>query len=122
MRACSALHGCIFETTIPTVGEKGFTLEKIVLWATNRTSGGSGSSSTNEDRLPPGEALACQFLARCFELDPTKRISAEEALQHEFLNYHEEEEEEEEYYDDSVEGEDEEGYDDEHQEDEEMEM
>ncbi|KAF8543050.1 kinase-like domain-containing protein [Trichophaea hybrida] len=90
MRQCAALHGCIFETTIPTVGEKGFTLEKIILWATNRTSGGSSNGNSDQERLPPGEALACQFLARCFELDPAKRISADEALQHEFLNYYEE--------------------------------
>lgn len=86
----NCILGCIFETTIPTVGEKGFTLEKIILWATNRTSGGSSSGSSDQERLPPGEALACQFLARCFELDPAKRISADEALQHEFLNYYEE--------------------------------
>ncbi|KAL7276464.1 Cell division control protein 7 [Rhizina undulata] len=80
MRACSALHGCIFETNIPTIGEKGFTLEKIVLWATNRLSGGK-----EEEKLPPNEALAVKFMGRCFELDPVKRLSAEEALMHDFL-------------------------------------
>jgi cell division control protein 7 len=91
MRACAQLHGCTFETTIPTIGEKGFTLEKIILWATNRLQ--SGSSSQNlEDQLPPGEALAIQFLQRCFELNPANRISADEALKHEFLNYWEEDE------------------------------
>ena len=92
MRACAMIHGCIFETTIPTIGEKGFTLEKIVLWATNRSAGG-GSSSADQDLLPEGERLACQFLARCFELDPMKRISAAEALRHPFLNYEEPDEE-----------------------------
>lgn len=77
--------GCIFETTIPTVSEKGFCLERIVVWATNRTS----SSVPDSSSLPHGEALACQFLARCLELDPTKRMSAEEALLHDFLNYYE---------------------------------
>ena len=105
MRQCAALHGwfclsvcvtnyhssacpigCIFETTIPTVSERGFSLEKIVLWATNRPTGTNGITY---DGLPYGEALACQFLARCLELDPTKRISAEEALSHDFLNYYE---------------------------------
>lgn len=78
--------GCIFETTIPTVSERGFSLEKIVLWATNRPTGTNGITY---DGLPCGEALACQFLARCLDLDPTKRISAEEALLHDFLNYYE---------------------------------
>ncbi|KAI5776839.1 kinase-like domain-containing protein [Geopyxis carbonaria] len=84
MRQCAALHGCIFETTLPTIGEKGFTLEKIVLWATNRTSSGS-SSSKDDEILPPDEAIAVKFMQQCFELDPAKRISAEEALDHEFL-------------------------------------
>lgn len=89
----------MFETTIPTIGEKGFTLEKIVLWATGRSAGG-GSSSADQDLLPEGERLACHFLARCFELDPAKRISATEALRHEFLNYEELEEDEDEDEDD----------------------
>jgi len=78
MRQCAALHGCQFETTIPTIGEKGFTLEKIILWATSRThNGGKG-----DEKLPPEESICCRFLERCFELDPAKRISAEEATQH----------------------------------------
>lgn len=36
MRACSLLHGAVFETNIPTVSESGFSMEKIVLWSTNR--------------------------------------------------------------------------------------
>lgn len=100
MRQCAALHGngqahfshhvhadvvagCIFETTIPTISEKGFSLEKIILWATSRT--GSSSSGTPDQRMPPDEVEAVRFLQRCFELDPDARISADEALQHEFL-------------------------------------
>lgn len=103
MKQCAALHGtscsvslpprtnpklagCVFETTITTIGERGFTLEKIVLWATNRTATGSGKDSKDDQQLPSDEALAIRFLQRCFELDPTKRISAKEALEHEFLN------------------------------------
>lgn len=85
-RANPELPGCVFETTITTIGERGFTLEKIVLWATNRTATGSGKDSKDDQQLPPDEALAIRFLQRCFELDPTKRISAGEALEHEFLN------------------------------------
>ena len=64
-----------FECNIGTIGENGFTLEKIVHWATSR----------KEKHLPADELLAVNFLGRCLELDPLKRISAEEALQHDFL-------------------------------------
>lgn len=75
----------MFETSIPTIGEKGFTLEKIVLWATNRTGSGSGSNNRDDETLTAEESQAVKFMQECFELDPAKRISAEDALQHEFL-------------------------------------
>ena len=81
MRACALLHGSVFECTIPTVGEKGFTLEKIMLWSTCR----SKDSLQGEDPLNDAEKQAIRFLERCLELDPRKRISAQEALEHEFL-------------------------------------
>ncbi|KAH0489458.1 hypothetical protein TgHK011_009886 [Trichoderma gracile] len=77
MKAAGLLHGCVFETTIPTIGQQGFTMEKIILWSTCRT----------EDKpLTPDEKLAIRFLERCMELDPSRRITAQEALDHEFLN------------------------------------
>lgn len=82
MKSCAQLHGTIFETTIPTIGNAGFSLEKIILWSTCRNDGGKGGS---EIPLTNEEKLAVRFLERCFELDPNKRISAEEALEHEFL-------------------------------------
>ncbi|KAG0643466.1 kinase-like domain-containing protein [Tuber brumale] len=85
MKQCAALHGCVFESTIPTIGERGFTLEKIVLWATNRTATGSSKDNKDDAKLDQDEALAIKFLQCCFELDPAKRSSAVEALQHEFL-------------------------------------
>jgi cell division control protein 7 len=85
MKQCAALHGCFFESTIPTIGERGFTLEKIVLWATNRTATGSSKDNKDDAKLDQDEALAIKFLQCCFELDPAKRSSAVEALQHEFL-------------------------------------
>lgn len=78
-------QGSVFETSIPTIGEKGFTLEKIVLWATNRTGSGSGSNNEKDELLTEDESMAVRFMQECFELDPAKRISAEEALEHEFL-------------------------------------
>ncbi|KAL9122083.1 MAG: hypothetical protein Q9187_001367 [Circinaria calcarea] len=81
MKACALLHGSVFECTIPTIGEKGFTLEKIVLWSTCR----SRESKDGQETLSPGEKQAIAFLERCLELDPRKRISAQEALEHDFL-------------------------------------
>lgn len=82
MKAAGLLHGCVLETTIPTIGLHGFNLEKIVLWSTCRTDGGRGPPP---QPLDDEEKLAVEFLNRCMELDPSKRISAAEALQHDFL-------------------------------------
>lgn len=76
MKAAGLLHGCVFETTIPTVGQLGFTLEKIIMWSTCR---GDDKPLTDEEKL------AVKFLERCMELDPSRRITAEQALEHEFL-------------------------------------
>ncbi|KAK3368015.1 kinase-like domain-containing protein [Podospora didyma] len=77
MRQAGQLHGCMFETTIPTIGTFGFSFERIILWSTCRVDSGEG--------LSDGEKLAVEFLTRCMDLDPSRRISAEEALEHEFL-------------------------------------
>ena len=77
MRAAGQLHGCMFETSIPTIGTAGFSLERIILWSTCRSDTGEG--------LTDEEKVALEFLGRCLELDPSRRISAEEALQHDFL-------------------------------------
>ena len=82
MKACGYMHGTVFEASIPTIGATGFTLEKIILWSTCRNDGGKGGG---EVPLTKEELLAVRFLERCLDLDPDKRISAEEALQHEFL-------------------------------------
>jgi cell division control protein 7 len=77
MKAAGLLHGCVFETNIPTVGQQGFTMEKIILWSTCRT---------DDKPLTPDEKLAVRFLERCMELDPSRRITAEQALEHELLS------------------------------------
>lgn len=82
MKAAGLLHGCVLETTIPTVGLHGFNLEKIVLWSTCRTDGGRSGQG---QPLNAEEKLAVEFLNRCMDLDPSKRISAAEALEHDFL-------------------------------------
>lgn len=73
MKAAAAMHGQIFETNIPTIGEKGYSWEKLVKW-----------SSCVED-LTEAEQQATRLLAGLMELDPSKRFSAEEALEHEFF-------------------------------------
>ncbi|KAL1962795.1 hypothetical protein VTN77DRAFT_9164 [Rasamsonia byssochlamydoides] len=73
MKAAAAMHGQIFETNIPTIGEKGYGWEKLVIW-----------SSCVQD-LTESEKQATRLLAGLMELDPTKRLSAREALQHEFF-------------------------------------
>jgi cell division control protein 7 len=59
-------------------------MEKIILWSTCRNSDGNEELPLNE-----GEKLAVKFLECCLELNPNKRISAAEALQHEFLRVEE---------------------------------
>ncbi|KAI0869523.1 putative cell cycle protein kinase [Hypoxylon argillaceum] len=82
MRLAGQLHGCMFDATIPTISSQGFSFEKIMLWSTCRSDGGRDGSAS---ALSAEEKEAVEFLARCMDLDPTRRISAEEALRHPFL-------------------------------------
>ncbi|KAI0999944.1 Cell cycle serine/threonine-protein kinase [Podosphaera aphanis] len=87
MRSCALLHGAMLQTNIPTIGAQGFSLEKVILWSTSRNDVVDGNL---EEPLTSEELLALKFLERCLELDPHRRISADEALKHEFLqlDYH----------------------------------
>lgn len=76
MQRAASLHGCMLESNIPTIGRTGFTFPGIILWSTDRSP---------HSELADDEKLAAAFLGRCMDLDPRRRISAEEALQHEFL-------------------------------------
>ncbi|KAI9928064.1 hypothetical protein AWENTII_012267 [Aspergillus wentii] len=73
MKSAAAMHGQIFETNIPTIGEKGYGWEKLVKWA------------SCVEELTESEKQATQLLAGLMELDPYKRLSAKDALQHEFF-------------------------------------
>lgn len=77
MNEVALLHGQVLETTIPTISEGGHSWGKILLWSTNR--------NTKKDKLDREEQLAVHFMARCLELDPMQRISAEAALEHPFI-------------------------------------
>ncbi|KAK8131067.1 hypothetical protein PG984_007505 [Apiospora sp. TS-2023a] len=82
MRQAGQLHGCVFETNIPSIGAQGFSFEKIMLWSTCRS---DGSKDNKNADLTDEEKGAVEFLTRCMDLDPSRRISAEEALRHKFL-------------------------------------
>ncbi|KAL8744012.1 MAG: hypothetical protein Q9190_003697 [Brigantiaea leucoxantha] len=80
MKSASLLHGTVFESTLPTVGQTGFCLKEIVQWSV------SNSKSECEEELDP-EVMDCvAFLELCLELDPKKRISARRALASDFLS------------------------------------
>lgn len=79
MQGVAAMHGSVFETNIETIGEKGFTLEKIVLWASCREKA--------DDNLHAGECQAVDLLTGLLELDPNRRLSAKQALDHEFFTH-----------------------------------
>lgn len=80
MRLAGQLHGCMFDATIPTISAQGFSFEKLMLWSTCRSDGAPANA------LTPDEKDAVDFLARCMDLDPARRISADEALAHPFLD------------------------------------
>ncbi|TKA27026.1 hypothetical protein B0A50_05217 [Salinomyces thailandicus] len=82
MRETATLHGQILQTNIPTLSENGHGWEKILLWCQNRPKKGTdGQSGLTKDELEAVEFLKC-----CLELDPAKRITADEALDHPFLS------------------------------------
>ncbi|KAK7757543.1 Cell division control protein 7 [Diatrype stigma] len=98
MKQAGQLHGCVFDTNIPTVGAAGFSFEKIMLWSTCRSdpsaaaaaaaasnSGKDGAKPPPAGQLTDDEKAAIEFLKLCMDLDPSKRISAEDALRHPFL-------------------------------------
>ncbi|KAB8345861.1 hypothetical protein FH972_022916 [Carpinus fangiana] len=82
MKKCAMLHGQMFECNIPTIGEEGYTLEKIIIWSTRSV---TRDKYGNKIRLGAAEAEAVEFLEACLAMNPDQRISAADALQHPFL-------------------------------------
>ncbi|GAM86527.1 hypothetical protein ANO11243_045410 [Dothideomycetidae sp. 11243] len=76
MNEVSLRHGQVLQTNIPTLTENGHTWERILLWCLNRKKGA---------RLTSEEEEAVEFMDLCLALDPSKRITAKEALEHPFI-------------------------------------
>ena len=81
MKNCALMHGAVFECTLPTIGEKGYSLEHIVHWSLSTL-----RPDDVEGQLDPEIKECVKFLERCLELDPRKRISARAALASDFLS------------------------------------
>ena len=79
MKQCSALHGAVFECTLPSVGQSGFSLSHIVQWST------SNSKPDETENLAADIEETVKFLEQCLELDPRRRTSARAALASDFL-------------------------------------
>ena len=81
MKDIALLHGQVMHTNIPTISENGHGWEKILLWCTGRNK----KAGNGEGGLTQEEQDAVEFMRCCLELDPDRRINAEEALMHPFL-------------------------------------
>jgi cell division control protein 7 len=84
MRETALLHGQAFESNIPTYNDNGHSLEKIILWSTNRNTQ-KDAQGNRMSELTKDESEAVGFLEKCLELHPAKRISAKDALVHPFI-------------------------------------
>lgn len=75
MKRTAMLHGSVLDISIPTIGPRGFSLEKIIKWA----------SCQDSEPLSKAQLQAVALLGKLLELDPKDRLSAKAALQHEFF-------------------------------------
>jgi len=76
MKQAAALHGLVWECSLATIGNSGYPLDSLIHWSCCRSAG---------EKQPRGEPQAIRFMAKCMEVLPGERLSAKQALQHEFL-------------------------------------
>ena len=79
MKACANLHGAVFECTVPTIGERGHSLEELIQWSVTSVRPEEG------DCLNSDTKEVIQFLTLLLEMDPKKRLTARAALRTSFL-------------------------------------
>lgn len=84
MKEVSLLHGQVLQTNLPTVTENGVSWEKVILWCTGRGRK-EGEAAGERQTLSQEEREAVEVLRACLELDPGRRITAVEALEHPWL-------------------------------------
>ena len=77
MKQCASLHGLAWESNIPTIGESGYSFEKVIGWSVCREKGEAGLR---------GEEAATEFLGDLLKLNPGERSSASQALRTPFLS------------------------------------
>ena len=82
MRKAALLHGEVFETNLPTISDRGHTLEAIITWSLARP---PKDRHGNKNVLRADEIPVVRFLEALLELNPRRRLTADEALAHPFL-------------------------------------
>jgi cell division control protein 7 len=105
LEECAALHGVVFETTIPTIKDAPVQLEKLIEWCLAAykphaalahearrqrflrlgTSSSSGASDRANYALTDDELRAIRFLSALLDVNPHTRLSAQQAQRHQFL-------------------------------------
>ncbi|KAG8623812.1 hypothetical protein KVT40_008788 [Elsinoe batatas] len=76
MAGTALLHGQVLQTNIPSISETGHTWEKVINWCLNRKKDYVITEEENE---------AIDFMDLCLQLNPDRRFTATDALQHPFI-------------------------------------